>query len=114
MKKYNLSEIMKRAWELKKQFEVPFKEALKRSWEIAKEAVKKAEKKVSEIRIENLSIKDWFLNKNFTQNERYAIKMAEENNEITAVKQTEKALLLKANSEYGMLTFWAPKSVCIY
>lgn len=114
MRKYNLSEIMKRAWELKKQFEVPFKAALKRSWEIAKEAVKKAEKKVSEIRIENLSIKDWFLNKNFTQNERYAIKMAEENNEIIAVKQTEKALLLKANSEYGMLTFWAPKSVCIY
>ena len=40
--------------------------------------------------------------------------MAEENNELTAVKQTEKALLLKANSEFGTLTFWAPKSVCVY
>ena len=114
MKKYNLSEIMKRAWELKRQFEVPFKAALRRSWEIAKEAVKKAEKKVAEIHIENLSIKDWFLIKNFTQNERYVIKIAEENNELTAVKQTEKALLLKANSEFGTLTFWAPKSVCVY
>lgn len=36
MKKYNLSDIMKRAWEIKKKANVDFGKALKFSWFIAK------------------------------------------------------------------------------
>lgn len=46
MKKYNLSEIMKRAWALYRQFQnfktkLSFSECLKKTWKAAKEAVTK-------------------------------------------------------------------------
>ena len=37
MKKYNLSKIMKRAWELVKEFGLAISEALKKSWREAKD-----------------------------------------------------------------------------
>lgn len=37
--KYNLSSIMKRAWEIKRKLEVAFAKALKMSWVIAKKEV---------------------------------------------------------------------------
>lgn len=41
MKKFNLSEIMKRAWEIVKRLGVTISVALKESWRIAKEAMNK-------------------------------------------------------------------------
>ena len=58
-------------------------------------------------------IKEWFLEKNFTQNERYVIELAEMNDELIAIKESEKAVYFKATSDFGTLTFWCPKS-CIY
>lgn len=51
-------------------------------------------------------IKDWFLNKNFTENEKMLIQTAD----LTVVKETEKAFQIKAESDYGVKTFWCPKS----
>lgn len=56
-----------------------------------------------------LKIKDWFLNKNFTSNESYAISVSE----LSIERETEKAYYLKALSDFGTLKFWCPKS-CIY
>ena len=39
MKKYNLSRIMKRAWEIVRKAKIKFSEALKFSWLIAKREV---------------------------------------------------------------------------
>lgn len=40
MKKYNLSTIMKRAWEIKRKLENTFEQALHMSWQIAKAEIK--------------------------------------------------------------------------
>jgi len=53
-----------------------------------------------------LSIKKWFMNKNFNQNEAYAISVSD----LTVLKETEKAYYLSATSDYGTLKFWCPKS----
>lgn len=58
-------------------------------------------------------IKEWFLEKNFTSNERYVIELAELNNELFVIKESEKAVYFKATSDFGTLTFWCPKA-CIY
>lgn len=57
-----------------------------------------------------LNIKEWFFNKNFTQNERYAISVADRE-EI--IRETEKAVLVKWFTEFGNITRWIPRS-CIY
>lgn len=41
MKKYNLSNIMKRAWELVKEFKITISSGLKKAWKEAKEAMSK-------------------------------------------------------------------------
>ena len=53
-------------------------------------------------------IKDWFINNNFTEHERYALSLSD----LEVVKETEKALNIKATSDYGTKFFWVPKS-CI-
>lgn len=58
-------------------------------------------------------IKEWFLEKNFTSNERYVIELAEMNDELIAIKESDKAVYFKAVSDFGELKFWCPKS-CIY
>lgn len=55
-------------------------------------------------------IKDWFLRKNFSQNERYAIQCADE---MKIERETEKAILVKWNTEWGFIKRWVPKS-CFY
>lgn len=45
MKKYDLSKIMKRAWELVKKAALSISDALKKAWEEAKEVVEKEVKK---------------------------------------------------------------------
>lgn len=56
-----------------------------------------------------MRIKDWFLNKNFTSNERFVINCADE---LVVTRKTEKAVFIEAVSDYGKLKFWVPKS-CI-
>ena len=53
-----------------------------------------------------MTIKKWFLEKNFLQNERYVI----ETGNLEVVKETEKAFQFKCESDYGSFTFWCPKS----
>ena len=55
-----------------------------------------------------MRIKQWFLDKEFTQNEKYVIECGTASIE----RETEKAYLLKWNSDYGYITRWVPKS-CI-
>ena len=50
---------------------------------------------------------NWFMMKNFDTNERIAMNGVEP----TVEKETEKAMLLKWNTEYGAITSWIPKSV---
>lgn len=57
-----------------------------------------------------MKIKAWFINKNFTQNERMVIETAQACDEITIERETEKALFLRAESDWGTLKFWCPKS----
>ena len=114
MKKYNLSAIMKRAWLLKSCFEGTFADFLRWAWREAKEgnlgpteiSTKKAVAHKTDKEIKGIA--QWFLRKNFSQNEAYMISVAD----MKAYKETEKAYLIKAESDYGYLTFWAPKSVC--
>lgn len=57
-----------------------------------------------------MTIKAWFLNKNFTSNERIIIENADLGGELIVVRETEKAVNFKAVSDYGTLFFWCPKS----
>ena len=58
-----------------------------------------------------MTIKSWFLQKNFTQGEAYAINTARS---FKIERDTEKAILVKFNTDYGMIKTWLPKSVCVY
>lgn len=53
-------------------------------------------------------IKDWFLTKNFNEGQIYAISVSD----ISVVKETEKAYLLRFESDFGCFTSWVPK-VCV-
>lgn len=53
------------------------------------------------------SLPDWYIIKNFTQNERYAIETVEPKFE----KETEKAKLVSWNTEFGTIKKWIPKSI---
>jgi hypothetical protein len=55
-----------------------------------------------------MRIKEWFLVKNYSQNERYAISVAH----ATIEKESEKAIFVKFESEFGNIKSWIPKS-CI-
>ena len=121
MKKYDVRKIMRNAWVgahnaallhggKKSEY---FRECLKAEWAFAKmieTPVKKAErveKTVSEI----IAIKDWFIRKNFTETESYAIAT---NDWIEVLAETKKAYKLRVhNAEWGNLTTWAPKSCCV-
>ena len=53
-------------------------------------------------------IKEWFLDKNFTDNEKYVISVSD----TKILKETEKAINVEFKSKFGTLTKWIPKS-CI-
>lgn len=121
MTKFNVAKIMKNAWVQAgsaaflhggKKSEY-FAECLKAEWAFAKmieTPVKKAErveKSVNEI----VEIKAWFVQKNFTREQAYAI---DTNDWIEVVAETAKAYKLRVhNAECGSLTTWAPKSCCV-
>ncbi len=97
------------------------KKVMVRAWEIAREAVKKFGGKVKEffqqalimaweevktMNSEHIVIKSWFLAKNFTEGERYAISVSD----LAIEKETEKAVFIKAVSDFGIIRFWCPKA----
>lgn len=55
-----------------------------------------------------MKIKKWFLDKNFSQSEKYAMTVTEPKVE----RETEKAKLIKWDTEFGIISSWIPKS-CI-
>lgn len=56
-----------------------------------------------------MTIKKWFLNKEFSQSERYAISATDN---CKTERESEKAILLKWDTEFGIISKWIPKS-CI-
>ena len=54
-----------------------------------------------------MTVKKWFLEKAFTQNERYAIDTTEQ---VSIVRETEKAVLIKWVTDFGTIQRWVPKS----
>lgn len=94
MKKYNLSNIMKNAWAVRRMTGCSMSDALRQSW-----ANEKASLRV-------FSIKSWFLNKEFSANERIAITGISP----AMVRETAKAVCLSWNTSYGVVTRWVPKS----
>lgn len=117
MKKYNLSNIMKRAWELVKKAGMTISSGLKKAWEEAK--------------MNYLAIKEWFFDKEQDKVEHYDVFMDFERKEDgTAkvvdgyvfakieeiIKETEKAIQVKISSgdvlgSYKGWTCWIPKSL---
>src|SRR5690625_3832718 len=104
-----MKRVMNRAIEMAKKMEgdwqARMKMALTHSWKVEKGQV--------EVKANNeiVGFKDWFVNKNFDQNEAYAIRNEAYRFEIT--KETEKAYRFTIHTEYGKIFTWAPKSVCM-
>ena len=85
MKKTNKSELFKLAWRIFKNVKnakivKTFGAALKMAWELIKNEAK------------SISIKRWFLSKNFSRNEQYVIECADS---AKIERETEKAVLIK-------------------
>ena len=100
--KETLKRVMTRAWEIKREDSRNiWGLCLKMAW---------AEIKSADKEVVFYGIKDWFAEKNFTQSERYIIKLAIAGGDLHVIDQTEKALKFTAESDYGDFTFWCPKS----
>ncbi len=56
-----------------------------------------------------MQVKNWFINEKFNQQEAYVISVSE----LTVIDETEKAVKIYADSDYGYLKFWCPKSCII-
>ena len=101
--KFDMSYVMKKAWSIKKNFETKnnekalFSECLREAWRLVKMSLVNKE----------VVVKDWFLKKNFTENDLYMIEISYKS---VVVKETLKAALVKFANEYGSKTFWIPKS----
>lgn len=101
--KFDMSYVMRKAWSIKKNFESKnnkkalFSECLKEAWRIVKTSLVNKE----------VVVKDWFLKKNFTENDLYMIGISFKS---IIVKETLKAALVKFTNEFGSKTFWIPKS----
>lgn len=114
--KYNLSEIMKKAWNMVRNNGMTISEALKLSWARAKRAVEGA-RKAAEIIGKKLAIKEWFYRKN-SQNFFFRNGSASRFfDQSDIVKETEKAynLALEVESHDGervlfVKNVWVPKN----
>lgn len=58
--------------------------------------------------MKELRIANWFMIENFNENERIIIESADN---ITVEKETENAINVKFDSDYGIIACWLPKSV---
>lgn len=112
------SEVMKRAWRVYKAQNFNYKKGLwsfskclTEAWKTVKAETKAVVKAATASIIKGLSVATWFLRKNLTANEVYAVETAYS---LEATRETEKAYLVKADTKYGVVTFWAPKSVCSF
>lgn len=56
-------------------------------------------------------IKNWFLIKNFTQNERMIIEAADVGGELEVLKETEKAVFFQATSDWGDIKILVPEEL---
>ena len=75
-----------------------------------KEGTPAEQKRLKEIGVneeKDITIPDWFLINNLSEQKRYAFSVGEKSIE----KETEKAALIKVASDYGDFNFWVPKSV---
>ena len=52
-------------------------------------------------------LKDWILKKNLTNEQRYACSVGDG---FYISRETEKAVLIKNNTDFGTVSFWCPKS----
>ncbi len=99
----NLKQIMSRAWEIYKnitgEIKAIFGECLKMAW---------AESKLTNQQY--YGVKNWFINKNFNSQEAYIINLACNSKEFIILKETEKAVFIQFNSDFGSLKSWFPKS----
>ena len=57
-----------------------------------------------------MKVKDWFLAKTLNSDQQFIVNVADD---IWAMRETEKAVLLMADSDYGKVQFWCPKSCII-
>lgn len=55
-----------------------------------------------------MKIEEWFLKKNYSQGERYAIFLTDP----IISKETQKAYFLVFKTEFGTIKGWFPKAVC--
>jgi len=105
-----MTNVMKRAWEMYKEAgctsRYEFAIALRAAWAELKAVVTGAKTKII------AGFKSWFINKEFTQNQRHVIETALCGREFEVKKETEKAVLIKFFSDYGTIQSWFPKSVC--
>lgn len=53
----------------------------------------------------------WIIRKNLSQNEAYAV--LNECSGSTVIRETEKAVLVSFDTEYGKIEMWSPKSVLV-
>ena len=58
---------------------------------------------------DKIAIPYWFISKNLTRTQSDAI-IGER---MTVEKETEKAVLVKWNTDYGFVTLWTPKSIIV-
>ena len=109
MKKYNLSDIFKKAWNIVKNNGKSMSEALKAAWKWAKTTVSSVEKRYQ--------IKDWFMNKNLDKVTSAHMRCVQCFDKEDIVKETEKALFVEldmitnlgADTKYTR-KIWVPKS----
>lgn len=117
MKTYDLSKIMKRAWELVKKASMTISSGLKKAWKEAK--------------TKYISVKEWFFNKEQDKAEKYNTFFDFERNEDETIKgengyvfaeveeiitETEKAIQVRIATggvvgSYKGWTCWIPKSL---
>lgn len=90
--KYDLSKIMTNAWNIRRTENVTMSYALKKVWAAEK--------------VQPVSIKGWFMTKNFSDHERLAMIGAEQK----TLRETEKAVQICWNTNYGKIIRWVPKS----
>lgn len=56
-----------------------------------------------------VEIKKWFIQKKFNQTEQYLISVAD----LVIERETEKAIYINAQSDFGNIRFWCPKSCLV-
>lgn len=110
MKKVDKSKLMSEAWAIAKGYAFSLggkayqyiSEGLKKAWQEMKAMFDYTGIKMSDI-------PTWIIKKNLSFEERYAV--LNECNSVVVKYQTEKAVLFKFDTDYGIVKMWCPKSV---